>query len=90
MNKTEHHNTITELTILTGKLRRRRDDWKAQAKAVSAKLKTTQVALDHERQRADRILGELNQLRRELVVFELNARFGMAKNPNCEEVAPAT
>lgn len=87
MNKTEHHNTITELTILTGKLRRRRDDWKAQAKAVGNKLKATQIALDNERQRNDALARQIIANQHAAVEREINARFGMAKNPCCEEVA---
>jgi predicted transcriptional regulator len=42
MNKTEHHETITELTILASRLRRRRDAWKQRATVLERKLKAAE------------------------------------------------
>ena len=46
MNKSERYNTITELTVLSSNLRRRRDAWKQRANALSSELSTTRKDLE--------------------------------------------
>ena len=44
MNKSEHHSAITDLTLLTSRLRRRRDEWKHRAKTLEHQLRQLEIA----------------------------------------------
>ena len=83
MNKSERYNTITELTVLSSNLRRRRDAWKQKANSLSHELSNTRKELEDTKAKLRKEQIYAQHLR------ELIDRFGTSSEP-AEAVAVAS